>query len=147
MAIAQPFESTSVVHRRPSLSTSALSSNFILSRSSTWLRADFGINSLKLSAGGGRRREGTRGLRRLCVGPRAALGGILGGIFGKDGDTGESTRQMYSGNVALINKMEPEISTLSDSQLRERTSALQERARNGDSLDALLPVSLIISPP
>ncbi|CAA3005952.1 translocase subunit, chloroplastic [Olea europaea subsp. europaea] len=144
MAIAQPFESTSVVHRRPSLSTSALSSNFILSRSSTWLRADFGINSLKLSAGGGRRREGTRGLRRLCVGPRAALGGILGGIFGKDGDTGESTRQMYSGNVALINKMEPEISTLSDSQLRERTSALQERARNGDSLDSLLPEAFAV---
>lgn len=144
MAIAQPLESTAVVHRCPSLSTSALSSNFILSRSSTLLGADFGINSLKLRAGGGRRREGARGLRRLCVGPRAALGGILGGIFGKNGDTGESTRQMYSGTVTLINKMEPEISTLSDSQLRERTSALQERARNGYSLDSLLPEAFAV---
>ncbi|KAL2456392.1 Protein translocase subunit SECA1 [Forsythia ovata] len=144
MTIAPPLESTAVVPRRPSLSTSALSSNFILSRSSTWLGVDFGTNSLKLRVGGGRRRQGARGRRRLCAGPRAALGGIFGGIFGKDADTGESTKQMYSGTVALINKMEPEISTLSDSQLRERTSALQERARNVDSLDSLLPEAFAV---
>lgn len=74
----------------------------------------------------------------------AALGGLLGGIFGTGTDTGESTRQLYASTVALINQMEAEISSLSDSQLRERTSDLQERARRGDSLDSILPVCALI---
>lgn len=72
--------------------------------------------------------------------PVASLGGLLGGIF-KSSDSGESTRQMYASTVALINGMESQLSSLSDSQLREKTVTLQERARRGDSLDSLLPVS------
>lgn len=69
----------------------------------------------------------------------AALGGLLGGIF-KGNDTGESTRQKYSDSVALINKLEPEMVKLSDSELREKTARLKERAKDGESLDSLLPV-------
>lgn len=72
--------------------------------------------------------------------PVASLGGLLGGIF-KSSDSGESTRQTYAATVSLINGMESMMSSLSDSQLREKTAALQERARRGDSLDSLLPVS------
>lgn len=75
--------------------------------------------------------------------PEASLGGLLGGIF-KSSDSGESTRQMYAATVTLINGMESMVSSLSDSQLREKTAALQERARRGDSLDSLLPEAFAI---
>lgn len=71
----------------------------------------------------------------------ASLGGLFGGMF-KGSDTGEATRKQYSSTLALINAMEAQISSLSDSQLREKTAFLQERACRGDSLDSLLPVSL-----
>ncbi|EPS58385.1 hypothetical protein M569_16429, partial [Genlisea aurea] len=72
-------------------------------------------------------------------GPVAALGGLFGGIFGSRNDSEESTRNLYASTVSLINQMEAEISSLSDSMLRERTSVLQQRATRGDSLDSLLP--------
>ncbi|XP_074571100.1 protein translocase subunit SECA1, chloroplastic isoform X1 [Curcuma longa] len=76
--------------------------------------------------------------------PRAAaLGGLLGGIF-KGTDTGEGTRQRFTDSVAAINRLEPEVSRLSDSELRERTSVLKERARNGELLDSLLPEAFAI---
>ncbi|KAJ7977745.1 Protein translocase subunit SecA [Quillaja saponaria] len=68
----------------------------------------------------------------------ASLGGLLGGIF-KGADTGESTRQQYAGTVSAINKLEAEMSALSDSELREKTAVLKERAQQGESLDSLLP--------
>lgn len=71
----------------------------------------------------------------------ASFGGLLGSMF-KGSDTGDATRKQYSATLSLINEMEPQISSLSDSQLREKTAILQERASNGDSLDSLLPVSL-----
>ncbi|KAK1318623.1 hypothetical protein QJS10_CPB04g01104 [Acorus calamus] len=80
--------------------------------------------------------------RRLCP-MKASLGGLLGGIF-KGADTGESTRQKYSDTVALVNRFEPEMSRLSDLELRERTSVLKERARKGDSLDSLLPEAFAV---
>ncbi|KAK1281091.1 hypothetical protein QJS04_geneDACA004693 [Acorus gramineus] len=80
--------------------------------------------------------------RRMCP-VKASLGGLLGGIF-KGADTGESTRQKYSDTVALINRFEPEMSRLSDLELRERTSVLKERARKGDSLDSLLPEAFAV---
>lgn len=82
----------------------------------------------------------SRRIKRRGTSTVASLGGLLGGIF-KSSDSGESTRQTYSPTVALINGMESEVSSLSDAQLREKTAALQERARGGDSLDSLLPVS------
>lgn len=76
----------------------------------------------------------------LCRPVMASLGGLLGGMFLKGTDTGESTRKLYSQNVSLINSFESKMSTLSDSELREKTSFFKERVRLGDSLDSLLPV-------
>jgi len=71
----------------------------------------------------------------------ARVGGFLGGVLGGGGrDDGESTRKKYADTVARINAMEPEVSALSDADLRARTAALQERARAGESLDFLLPM-------
>lgn len=75
---------------------------------------------------------------------RASLGGLIGGLF-KSTDTGEGARKKYSETVKLINGMESEISNLSDSELRERTTVLKERAQNNESLESLLPVSITIS--
>lgn len=79
--------------------------------------------------------------RRRRSGAVASLGGLLGGIF-KGNDTGEATRQQYAATVNLINRLEPEISALSDSELRDKTFALRERAQRGEALDSLLPVSV-----
>lgn len=81
--------------------------------------------------------------RRRVTSPVASLGGLLGGIF-KSSDSGESTRQNYASTVSLVNGMESELSSLSDSQLREKTAALQERARRGDSLDSILPEAFAV---
>ncbi|XP_060217525.1 protein translocase subunit SECA1, chloroplastic [Lycium barbarum] len=81
---------------------------------------------------------------RRVISPVASLGGLLGGIFFKSSDSGESTRQTYAATVSLINGMESQMAALSDSQLREKTAALQERARRGDSLDSLLPEAFAV---
>uniref|UniRef100_A0A1D1Z6H1 Protein translocase subunit SecA n=2 Tax=Anthurium amnicola TaxID=1678845 RepID=A0A1D1Z6H1_9ARAE len=73
----------------------------------------------------------------------ASLGGLLGGIF-KGTDTGESTRKNYAEAVVLINRLEPEMSRLSDSELRDRTLVLKGRAQNGRSLDSLLPEAFAV---
>lgn len=83
----------------------------------------------------------TRRSRRRRYGAVASLGGLLGGIF-KGNDTGEATRQQFAATVNIINGLEPEISALSDSELRDKTFALRERAQQGQTLDSLLPVSL-----
>ncbi|KAL2935104.1 Protein translocase subunit SecA chloroplastic [Bienertia sinuspersici] len=62
----------------------------------------------------------------------------------KRGDPSESTRQQYSSTVSLINQFEPQISALSDSELREKTSALRQRALSGESLDSLLPEAFAV---
>jgi preprotein translocase subunit SecA len=73
----------------------------------------------------------------------ASLGGLLSGIF-KGSDNGESTRQQYASIVASVNRLETEISALSDSELRERTDALKQRAQKGESMDSLLPEAFAV---
>lgn len=70
----------------------------------------------------------------------ASFGGLLGGMF-KGTDTGESTRQQYAAIVSTVNRLEAPVSSSSDQELREMTTKLKERAKLGESLDALLPVS------
>ncbi|KAF7818075.1 protein translocase subunit SecA, chloroplastic [Senna tora] len=73
----------------------------------------------------------------------ASLGGLLGGIF-KGTDDGESTRQQYAATVNVINGLEAEMSALSDSELREKTFMLRERAQQGQTLDSLLPEAFAV---
>ena len=104
--------------------------------SSSFLRGDFHLHTTSFPACGAK----TPRSRRRRSGAVASLGGLLGGIF-KGTDTGESTRQQYAAVVNIINGLEPEISALSDSELRDRTFSLRERAQQGQTLDSLLPVS------
>ncbi|GMH28030.1 hypothetical protein Nepgr_029873 [Nepenthes gracilis] len=73
----------------------------------------------------------------------ASLGGLLSSIF-KGADDGEATRQQYASTVSLISYLEPQFLSLSDSELRERTTILRQRAQNGESLDALLPEAFAV---
>ncbi|KAH1138117.1 hypothetical protein AAZX31_10G129600 [Glycine max] len=102
---------------------------------STFLRGDVQLHPPSVSR--------TRRSRRRQSGAVASLGGLLGGIF-KGADTGEATRQQYAATVNIINGLEPEISALSDSELRDRTFALRERAQQGQSLDSLLPEAFAV---
>ncbi|KAH6777455.1 Albino or Glassy Yellow 1 [Perilla frutescens var. frutescens] len=138
MAVAPPLAG-----HRPSVAvtTTSLSSKFAVSRSTNWLALYVPVKPPRAR---GRASGVGRASRRLLGGPVAALGGLLGGIFGGGTDTGESTRQLCATTVALINQMESEVSSLSDSQLRERTSALQQRASRSESLDSLLPEAFAV---
>jgi preprotein translocase subunit SecA len=60
-------------------------------------------------------------------------------------NVGEAKRfKAHQRRVALINAYESELELDSDDELRERMDALRERARNGDSLDDLLPETFAI---
>ncbi|KAI6697652.1 hypothetical protein NL676_017771 [Syzygium grande] len=98
------------------------------------------LRRLKLEA---RASGSSSGVGRRQVRAMASLGGLLGGIF-KGGDTGESTRQQCAGTVSVINGLEAEMSALSDSGLRDRTSVLRQRAQQGESLDSLLPEAFAV---
>jgi len=101
---------------------------------SSFLSREFHLNSASVS-----KTRRSRSRRSATV---ASLGGLLGGIF-KGNDTGEATRKQYAATVNLINGLEAKISKLSDSELRDKTFELRERAQKGESLDSLLPVSII----
>src|SRR5829696_1612639 len=45
----------------------------------------------------------------------------------------------YQKRVAAINRFEPEMEALTEEEIREEADSLRERARNGESLDDLLP--------
>src|SRR5690349_6697685 len=47
--------------------------------------------------------------------------------------------KQYAKRVDRINAWEPELELLDDDEIRERAAALRERAREGESLDELLP--------
>lgn len=96
-------------------------------RSSKYLQIfDMGAKTIKLG--------GSRGKKTVAM---ASLGGLLSGIF-KGNDTGEATRQQYASTVDAINRLEAEMLALSDSELRDKTLVLKERAQRGEPLDSLL---------
>src|SRR4051795_1584836 len=57
---------------------------------------------------------------------------------------GKQFRQ-YAKRVEQINAWEPELELMDDDELREQFAALRERARNGESLDDLLPETFAIT--
>ncbi|CAN1199247.1 Protein translocase subunit SECA1, chloroplastic [Linum perenne] len=129
-------------HNLPSSSSSTSTASLLLNHDRS-PQTFFGPPPLRLLAYSGRSNSRARVCsgrrRRMIVRPMAAsLTGFLGGIF-KGTDTGESTRQQYSQTVGLVNRFESEIASLSDPELRERTSGLKQRAQQGESLDSLLP--------
>src|ERR671932_965990 len=51
----------------------------------------------------------------------------------------------FERRVGRINDFEPELKLETDTELRERTEQLRERARNGEPLDELLPESFALT--
>src|SRR6195952_2476327 len=51
----------------------------------------------------------------------------------------------YQKRAEAINRFEPEMEALSDTELREEADSLRERARNGTSLDDLLPEAFALT--
>ncbi len=53
--------------------------------------------------------------------------------------------KQYEARVAAINAVEPEMELLDDTELREEADKLRERAKGGESLDALLPEAFALT--
>src|ERR687893_448195 len=51
----------------------------------------------------------------------------------------------YQKRAEAINRFEPEMEALSDEEIREEADHLRQRARNGESLDDLLPESFAMT--
>jgi preprotein translocase subunit SecA len=51
----------------------------------------------------------------------------------------------YQKRVDAINRFEPEMETLSDDEIRQEADSLRERARNGESLDDMLPEAFALT--
>jgi preprotein translocase subunit SecA len=51
----------------------------------------------------------------------------------------------YEKRAEAINRIEPEMEILGDDELRAEADALRERARNGESLDDLLPEAFALT--
>src|ERR671926_758648 len=67
------------------------------------------------------------------------------GLLDRALNIGESKQfREYERRVARIGDYEPELELETDEELRERIDALRERARNGESLDDLLPETFAI---
>src|SRR5919107_244429 len=67
------------------------------------------------------------------------------GLLDRALNIGESKQfREYERRVAPIGDFEPELELESDEELRERMDALRERARNGASLDDLLPETFAV---
>ncbi|XP_010522854.1 PREDICTED: protein translocase subunit SECA1, chloroplastic [Tarenaya hassleriana] len=136
-----------LLYHRPSISLSA--SQFVIADGKS-RRQNRRVSSpfwgAKFDSGAGLGKPGcscSQRRRKRSLSVSASLGGLLTGIF-KGTDTGESTRQQYASVVASVNRIEPEIAALSDSELRGRTDALKQRAQQGESLDSLLPEAFAV---
>ncbi|MFT3757328.1 preprotein translocase subunit SecA [Thauera sp.] len=69
------------------------------------------------------------------------ISGLLKKIFGSRND--RLVRQ-YSQTVRKINALEPQISALSDEELRGKTAEFKQRVANGEALDTLLPEAFAV---
>lgn len=69
------------------------------------------------------------------------ISSVLKSIFGSRNDR---LLKQYRATVQIINKLEADMGKLSDEQLREKTVLLQQRAKQGESLDALLPEAFAV---
>ena len=69
------------------------------------------------------------------------LASLIGGIFGTKNE--RELKRMRK-IVDQINALEPTISALSDADLSAKTPAFQERYKNGESLDKLLPEAFAV---
>src|SRR5262249_32274131 len=82
--------------------------------------------------------------RRPANAGRAPVGGSypspVPSLLDRALNVGEAKKfKTYQKRVALINAFEPELEEDTHAELRERMDELRERAREGESLDALLP--------
>lgn len=69
-------------------------------------------------------------------------------IFGLfRGDAGEKTRKKYQAQVDAINRLEPQMQSLSDEQLADKTQDLKNRAQKSGSVDDLLEEAFAVSCP
>ncbi len=69
------------------------------------------------------------------------ISSVLKSIFGSRNDR---LLKQYRATVQTINKLEANMAKLSDDELREKTTQLQQRAQQGESLDALLPEAFAV---
>ena len=61
------------------------------------------------------------------------------------GDAGEKTRKKYQAQVDAINRLEPEMQSLSDEQLANKTQDLKSRAQKNGSVEDLLVEAFAVS--
>ncbi|WZZ41618.1 hypothetical protein YC2023_037877 [Brassica napus] len=140
--MVSPLCDSQLLNHRPSISPtpshSTIADRKFLRHNRPLSSSPFLGNGIKLGVSGCSSRRYSLRIRRRSTSVNASLGGLLSGIF-KTSDNGESTRQQYASVVASVNRLETEISSLSDSDLRGRTDALKQRAQQGESMDSLLP--------
>ncbi|KAB1200435.1 Protein translocase subunit SECA1, chloroplastic [Morella rubra] len=141
--MATPLCQSPSVKRYHCPTGSSVYSKFLRNPKDQYKSPQFGSSNYlqKFNVGSKTAKSGRSGGRQMPA--MASLGGLLGGIF-KGNDTGESTRQQYASTVGVINGLEAETSALSDSELREKTLVLKERAQRGESLDSLLPEAFAV---
>lgn len=61
------------------------------------------------------------------------------------GDAGEQTRKKYQAQVDAINRLEPDVQSLSDEQLAAKTQDLKSRAQKNGNVDDLLVEAFAVS--
>src|SRR5438105_1456168 len=59
-------------------------------------------------------------------------------------DTSKKDVELLTPIVARINEMEPEMTALSDADLKGKTAEFRQRLANGEALDSLLPEAFAV---
>ena len=69
------------------------------------------------------------------------ISGLLKKIFGSRNDR---LIKQYAVTVKKINALEPQMASLSDEALRDKTAEFKSRIANGETLDAILPEAFAV---